>query len=436
MILLVNTGFLFSTKINPDDHRYPYMFEINRYTRIFINNDALGYVRAASNPHCLITQNEMRQSRPLYILQNTLIGNFLLFISTPFHEYLQQNPSFKNLGNRVVALNQSVVDDLGDKIKFLPNVVAPHFDDFDLSVTIPVFYFAYILSNFIVLLLSLLIFEGIYKKITNETTDSPLFFIFCFFLLTGLETKYFFWTAHQQMCNILSPLFSVWVCLSILDGSINTLRKLFLLSFIGGILMLYYGNFLLILPCILAPYIWKYRKEISIPNLGFVTITASVLFAIPNLFWMLYLKLIGITYYNHEVTCFREIVWVFELFKLKPIQAIKEIAGNCIWYSRTFMVLVPSLIWLLFILILFGGRNLKNSIKKEQFSAILFCFLLNFLLYYFIRLYGTRLTYAASIPIVCLSPLLINKDNMSKGKVYLLLAGAIAWYLFTLLHFR
>jgi hypothetical protein len=407
------------------------MFEINQYMRTNNNGDELGYIKAAYDPHNLLVQNEIRQSRPLYILQNTIIGWGLFYITDPFHKYMVQTPIFKKLGTHLASLNSGVIRLLGSQVASYPNAQTPQYNDFDLSVKIPIFFFAYILSNILILLLSLLLFEKIWKKATDISSNSLLFFVLLWFLLSSVLTQYFFWSAHQQMCNILSPMFCIWICFSILDGSIDKTAKLLALSLLGGVLMLYYGNFVLALPSIILTYMYKHRKGFRFIHMALFSIGVAILFAIPTLSWILYLKTIGVKYYNHEVTGWREVVWVFDLIKLPPSKGIRLLASNAIYYSYSFRVFPPCIVWLVLVRVLLGGNGIADTPIKKEFSfTLLICFISIFSFYYIVGFYALRLSYGTTVPLLCVTPLLLNKSRVSKEKTWLLLIIVSAWYLF------
>jgi hypothetical protein len=435
MILIVNAGYLFSKKIRPDDEKYLGMFEINQSAHFFVTMDAWGYIAASMDPQKLLTDHEVRQSRPLYIVQNSILGEILLFVTIPFHNYMQHNDFFNRLGQRVVDINEVVIIKLGDRVKILPNVIPPKYNQFDLAVKISIFYFAYVLSNLLILLLSLLFFESIWKKISDASVDSGIFYISLFFLLSNFLIKTFFWTAHQQMCPFLSPIFCVWLCLSVADGTIRGTKRLLAYSFLGGLLMLYYGNFILIFPSIILPYLWINRKELFTVRVALFFISSAVLFAIPMLSWMLILKSIGVTYYNHETAAFNELVWIFDLRHLTVINIIKTVLSNFIWYFFTLKVLLSIICWLIIVSILFG-RPISNVWKKKNFvwvSVVIFVFLVFF---YSLGLYVDRLTYNVSVALFCLTPFFVQKMNITKGRTAFVAFLSLLWYVAVIISYK
>ena len=129
------------------------------------------------------------------------------------------------------------------------------------------FYLGYFILNILVLWLALFLFERIFYQIVKPSQFSDYaMYLLMVFIASNPITKAFFWTVHQQMFNLLTPLLCIYI-LSRSDQlqkplSFSQMASVFLL---GGFLLLVYGNFILLLPVLVFFYI-SHRKEIQYYN--------------------------------------------------------------------------------------------------------------------------------------------------------------------------
>ena len=159
------------------------------------------------------------------------------------------------------------------------------------------FYIGFILLNMLILWSSLYLLEKIAEKYLVPSPASKIA-VFCLYIFIGSNpvTKTFFWTVHQQMFTLFTPMLCVYLLTKFRKSiQIHYLKKVAWLFFGGGMLLLVYGSFLMLLPtlmfCLYAGYL-----SLSRPFKGkhqlLVTVFMLVLFFLPNCCWFLFLKFI------------------------------------------------------------------------------------------------------------------------------------------------
>src|SRR5690606_34579050 len=112
------------------------------------------------------------------------------------------------------------------------------------------FYLGFVLINFIVALATLSIFLRTLHLIVGPWRHSAfLQYSIILLLFSNQITQLFTWTVHTQLFNLLTPLYCLYVGLLIAAGNISEYRVRWI-CFVSGLLLLFYGNFLLVLPMV------------------------------------------------------------------------------------------------------------------------------------------------------------------------------------------
>src|SRR5688500_16110334 len=125
--------------------------QLNKYLGFQSNCDALAFIGLAIDPSYLLEDQNIRQSRPLFILLGTITGYPVYFLSKPFH------PVFKS----------SLYPKVSGALPGLRSERVPLY----ISV-----YLGYIFINIIILVLTLLLFDNIVQRLTGNWKNSRLLF--------------------------------------------------------------------------------------------------------------------------------------------------------------------------------------------------------------------------------------------------------------------
>jgi hypothetical protein len=186
IILIANLSFLFSPPpdkeaLNEGYHSY---IPLNSYMGVTINGDSYIFIDCAIPPSDLMQQNSFRQARAFYVMAGAALGNTIYYLTTPLHRVMDRYLKEKNIFQTEYTLSH-------------PAEITKYF----------FFYTGYVILNIIILLFALLLFEKIIIALSgNWKNGSLLFAIFLLKLASNQESKLFFWTPHQQLLNILTPL--------------------------------------------------------------------------------------------------------------------------------------------------------------------------------------------------------------------------------------
>ena len=154
-------------------------------------------------------------------------------------------------------------------------------------------------------------------------------------LISNNITKTFFWTPHQQMFNTLLPLFCIWLFISVLKNKYSP-GRLFLLNFLCGVLLLFYGSFLLLLPVLIISVFYKSRMIMKqkITQAFSPVFLSSVAFSLPIITWIIILKMTGVNFYSFETEFFRQFIWISDVLKSPGRSLVTELTQNLFTYIK------------------------------------------------------------------------------------------------------
>lgn len=286
LILLAALSFLFAPAPRTEDEYCGTYLHLTSYAGFTANCDGYVYMEDARHPAHLLEPNEVRQSRPLFVLLGTAVGY-------PCSWALQL---LSTTGLLPAQLRQHL------PAKYQPLIG---------------FYAGYVLLNYGVLLGSLLLFIWLYRRLTQGQGSQVVLSGLLVFLVSNQVTKAFFWAVHQQMFTFFTPLFCLYLLVRLTEKRFSERALLGLALGTGGLCLLY-GSFVLVLPCLLyALYFW--RKGYSTLRFWGMAGKTSAVFLLPTALWILGLRLFGIHYYNHEVKAYRQFVWLKDAL-LEPDQ--------------------------------------------------------------------------------------------------------------------
>lgn len=343
-----------------------------------LNCDSWDYIETAQNPVRLFEEKSIRQTRPLYVVLAATLG----YVLSP-----------------VAAA--------------LPLESVPMQDELLKSS----FYWGFMLLNFTILLISLLLFDRIADLLTEHKFPQIAKYILAVFLVSNVVIKTSFWSAHQQMLTILSPLLCIYLCLKIVLADDLRARFVYGVSLLGGILLLCYGNFLVMLPAILlAVLIQLFRaNSFSLKNAARICVPSGLIFVAPMALWSAILIFVNGKVYSHEAEVYRQFLWIKDKLAVSFTEFYNQLItfASLYWTSlyRTVLIFLVALLTIKTYNFFFqtsGWRDemvVKNNRKAGVVAIILMLYALFFLL---MGYYSERLTFTLVPVVLCLIVLELN----------------------------
>jgi hypothetical protein len=398
IIFIANFSFLFSPPSNFHAIGHHTYVPLNNCMGFTSNGDSFIFVVGAMQPSSLLHQSRSRQTRALYIFAGTLIGNIIYYISSPLHQnikkYIVQKNIFQNSYN-------AIRPDKGTKY-FL-------------------FYMGYVILNIFILLISFILFEKIITALSgNWKNGSVLFAMILFMLTSNQQTKLFFWTPHQQLFNILTPLLCVYLGIIIFKKNVNYFTLL-LISLGLGLLLLTCGNFLLTLPMLLFGYLYTEKKRTGKLKVNHIpkSLLISILFFLTLTCWIAYLRFAGVIFYSPEIEKYREFIWIVDALKLPIHSSFRILLSHTFHFFQTFGSLCIPVFLIGVTLLLIKKGSLQyikihmNSLLLGSFYLLLFIFIETFIFLWLLGYYGDRLTFSFFPLLLCFFALLLNSEKLS-----------------------
>jgi hypothetical protein len=272
-------------------------------------------------------------------------------------------------------------------------------------------YTAFVLINLVALGAGVLLFS---RMLSLQGVPDTLIVLLAVFLIANDVTKVFLWTPHQQMFSIFTPLFVVYVTYLLAVREYRPLGRYAVwpvAGALGGLLLLVYGNFIVALPLLLLACIARLRKErVSTPITMGVATTTVLMFVLPTIAWIWYVRTVTGSYYSHEVEKYRQVVWIVDAWREGLLALLEAAARRSVRYGRTFLSveILPFLVAAAGLLAwrVTGGtfeitqqvRDLrKGTFSLPALAAV--AFVVFFLLLWIRGFYGTRLTFTL-VPLV------------------------------------
>jgi len=396
--------FLFSAK--PQEEYCGKIIEVGGIGAFPLNCDSWDYIETAQNPSKLLEEKSIRQTRPLYVVLAATVGYILSPISS------------------ILSLNGIAAQD---------------------ELLVSSFYWGFMLLNFTILLVSLLIFDRVVDILSEEKFPQIAKYILAVFLVSNVVIKTSFWSAHQQMLTILSPLLCIYLCLNIVLADELKARFVYGVSLLGGILLLCYGNFLVLLPALLlAVLIQLFRSNnFSILKAAKICVPSAMLFAAPMMIWSTILIAVNGKVYSHEAEVYRQFLWIFDKLNVSFAEFYKQFIafGTLYWTTvyRTVLVFMVAFILIKTYNFFFQTKSwrndlmAKNSRKAGVIAIILMLYALFFLL---MGYYSERLTFTLVPVVLCLivlelSLLLSSAKALTVKTIYVVLLICAGVWIYT-----
>lgn len=406
IILISNLFFTFFIRPEKSPYEYDYKFiQLNKHMGIIASLDAFDFIGAAIQPSYLLEPGYFRQSRPLYILIGSALGYSIFYGTYPLH------PLFDKILMKSVSLKHNDTEREKGILYFC-------------------FYAGYVLFNVLILLASLYLFEKSLNPLNNSRLNGyGIYLLMLFLLAANGQTKYFLFTPHQQLFNILIPLLSIHIGLRFREISYSSLN---LITFLSGIALLIYGNCLLLFATIICMYIYTALKKgaSNLKKEAWNIIKLSFLFALPTIIWMLILRLNHVAFYSAEVAKYRQFVWIIDCIKISPSYLRLQLGTNIYLFIQTFGVLLfPSSILIISILSIFIKHRAIPKLRDEDLRIPALISILYFLFFLWLGFYADRLTFGLTPFLIYFTAYFLNKYKISRFAKILMTTVIILQYL-------
>jgi hypothetical protein len=367
-----------------------------------MNCDAFELVGGTITPNYLFTKNYPRQSRPLYILSGSILGYTIYFLSYPIHDFIKEKA--KTEFHNLITDNR------------IPLYVSH--------------YVGLVVINFIVLVCSLWLFELIIEKHSGTWKNGKILqYFFLVSLLANNVTKQFFWSPHFQMFNTFMPLYAIWIYTKNLSTP-QSIKQTLIQGCLTGVLQLFYGSFILIIPIIILS---QNNKQLDKNSLKRTLITLSG-FLTPIFLWYVVLTMRNTTPYSEEMVHYREFLWIYDAMISPNKNLFKELFINLKTYAGTTAVFIFPVI--LFVITYWmastRSRLYRSNLILDNKTKIIFgsVFILTILFFGLMGYYSDRLTYSSTVVLICCAGIFINKVKLSNGWITTLSLLILCWQLF------
>lgn len=412
IIIVASFSFLFSPlpkkDLGPDKDCPVKFIRLNQHAGFRMNCDAIEFTGLSVNPSLLLQAKNRRQSRPLYILSGSLIGYGIYFLSTPFHGIIESS---------------------------LPKSTYPLIPENKASLYVS-HYVALVLINLIVLIIAMYLFEQIILFASGPWKNGiPIKLALLFFLVSNNITKVFFFAPHQQLFNTVLPLLSVWLCLKIYNSRYS-LRHALIYGFGAGILLLFYGSFLFLLPVLLLSYLYRLVSGHDSRQQCIKTAVTSIsVFFIPLIIWIGILYVGGYWFYSHETEYYRQFIWITDALNDSTRSFGQELWEGLQAYILTFMPLViPAIFFLMSYTFTKYPVHYRPPGSKKLQHIFLLIFVMLFFFYLLLGFYADRLSYTLAPLLICYSGIMVNRVTLKKAEISTFCIFIAAWHVFLILN--
>ena len=246
------------------------------------------------------------------------------------------------------------------------------------------------------------------------------------FLVGNEIVKGFFWTPHQQMFIIFTPVIAIFLLRLRMNQKISKF-SIFLVTFVLGFFPLAYGSLFLLFPSLVIIYLQNREVQyLSIMSLRkFIEVfLLAIFFVFPVLFWVSLVKVTTGSFYSHETGQYRQFIWILDALSF-GLHHFLDIASHRL--SSYLSLLTPeikiafivNIILLIYLLIRYGKKPFFQFLSKIQYiylNFIIFFIFFYFLGSYFERLYFNLFALNIFINIILLNEILFllkKRDNKS-----------------------
>jgi len=377
LVIFISILWLFSPRpTSPGDYCGHYV-SINSRMGFVVNCDAGTYAAPAERPARLMQSQEVRQSRPLYVLLGTIIGY-----------------------------------PLGGLARLFVPGIDPRTP----------FHVGFAMLNLVLLASSVLLFDAL---LSSAGVDRLVIIPLAVFLIANDVTKAFVWTAHQQMFSLFTPLVALYLYQRIAGSPALPRLRFWALSLALGLLPLVYGNFLVILPTLLVADAlatgWNRGGKFAgmVSRFGL----AIVAFLLPTIAWIALVTWRSGSYYNHEMVVYRQLIWMADAAQTGVGGFLRTAAHNTRSFAATFVT--PEMLPFLGVCVLIPlSRTMRPADprpapfgidRRIDARACLVVDAVFFLFLWALGYYQTRLTYSLIPPALCLGAMEMSRMTGTNG---------------------
>jgi hypothetical protein len=396
--------FLFSSK--PAEDYCGKFIDVGNFGTFPLNCDSYDYVDTAKSPVKLFDEKSIRQTRPLYVILASAVGYGL-------------SPLFKVLP----------LESVGAQDELLASS----------------FYWGFMLLNFAILVVSLLLFDRIVDILTDRKFPQAAKFILAVFLISNVVIKTSFWSAHQQMLTILSPLLCIYLCLKIVLADELKAKNIYLFALLGGILLMTYGTFLVLCPAIIrAVLIQLYRTDsFSIKRAAKLCIPAALIFIAPMALWSAILIRINGNVYSHEASAYRQFIWIYDKLSVSFSEFYNQlIAFSTLYWTSVYRTVLAFLVAVIliktynFFFRRKTGQSETPASRNSMAGMIAVVLMLYALFFWLMGYYSERLTFTLVPVVLCLivlelHVLLARARALTVTAVYVVLLFCAGFWIYT-----
>lgn len=361
---------------------------LSEYAGFKFNVDAPEYCLAARDPSRLLAPRSVRQSRPLYVLLASALGYPLQWLV----EAIQ--PAF------LAGLEAETRRHVG-------------------------FYLAYVVLNFCLLLLSMLLLHSLAHRLAGASLDPAILLSLQVLFVACPITKAFFWVPHQQFFALFTPLLTVYLALEIASRK-KTQVDLAAISALSGVMMLMYGSFLVVFGTVLIMAYLSDRRW-HLPHLA----RNLLLFLAPTLAWVIFCHWWIGAYHNHEVEVYRQLVWIVDALRVSPLQLLREgsvklpVFLATLWQPQLLCLAMASAT---------AVALLPRSARPEArlvLGPLLLTGLVLLLFLMAVGFYRDRLTYGLAPVCLCIFIHAISRHPGWAGQPLVWVLSALAWFCYS-----
>lgn len=270
----------------------------------------------------------------------------------------------------------------------------------------------YIMLNFLLLLVSLMIFKRL--NAPTSVTAAAVVAVLSVFLVFSDVVKGFFWSAHTQMWNMLMPLLSIALSCSLLRRPVRSSLFMAATGLLLGIGLLAYGSLIV---CAVSAVIaivvgvWINRERPPLAQLIGKLFVFLAAFAAPVLTWIAFVTRVTGVFFSPEAKIFRQFVWVDDAWKAD------ELADRSRIYLIEFSMHLAQVLWpalVLFAIVLFvrlvAPDRLRETMKERSHlliaAGIVFAVCLVF--FYLMGFYRNRLEFNVVMPLLVVASTLLT----------------------------
>ena len=396
--------FLFSSK--PSEEYCGKFIDVGNFGTFPLNCDSYDYVETAKNPLKLFEEKSIRQTRPLYVVFASALGYVL-------------SPVFK-----LLPLENAAAQD---------------------ELLASSFYWGFMLLNFTILVLSLLVFDRIVDILTARKFPAAAKYLLAVFLISNVVIKTSFWSAHQQMLTILSPLLCIYLCLKIVLAEELKAKNIYLFALLGGLLLMTYGNFLVLCPAIiLAVLIRLFRaNDFSVKRAAKICIPAALIFIAPMALWSAVLMALNGSVYSHEASAYRQFIWVFDKLSVSFKDFYEQlIAFSKLYWTSLYRTVFPFLVALVllktynFVFLRKAAADEISSGRNSMAGMIAVILMLYALFFWLMGYYSERLAFTLVPVVLCLlvmelDVLLTRGKALTVKAVYVVLLFCAGFWIYS-----